>query len=170
VALIKIKETPTLKQLRVRLAIREKEYRNNPAPWKAVSLMLDKWVQDNFKTEGGKVGGWVAFKVGGRWIKQGQISRREGAQEGIGRKTKTRALDTSAKLLQDTGRLRASFFPFASRFNAGIMSNLPYAKAHNEGIPKKGLPARRMLPKRREVIKQAKEILQRMTYNTLKKK
>ena len=61
------------------------------------------WVQKNFKGEGKAVGGWAPFKAGGRWRK------------GFG-------LDTSAKLLQDTGALRASFLPFASKTDAGIGS------------------------------------------------
>lgn len=112
----------------------------------AVSIYLDKWVQDNFKTEGGNVGGWEPFAYGGR----------------VGAK----GIDTSAKLLQDTGRLRASFLPFATRTNAGIGSDLPYSKDHEEGI---GVTRRRILPERSEVWPMAKKIYDNFVKRVIKK-
>lgn len=35
-------------------------------PHKKISIMLDRWVQVNFKTEGGKIGGWAPIKRDGR--------------------------------------------------------------------------------------------------------
>lgn len=35
-------------------------------PHKEISIMLDGWVQRNFKTEGGNVGGWEAIRRQGR--------------------------------------------------------------------------------------------------------
>ncbi len=92
-----------------------------------VSIWLLKWVNDNFKSQGGKVGGWKPFKLGGRRIPGGGI-------------------DASAKLLQDTGRLRLSFHPHHSRNSAGVGSGLRYSITHELGLPHKNLPARRMLP------------------------
>ncbi len=92
-----------------------------------VSIWLMRWLNENFKTEGGKVGGWKPFKLGGRRLPGGGI-------------------DATAKLLQDTGRLRKSFSPFYSRNTAGIGSSLSYSVAHEIGLPVKNLPARRMLP------------------------
>ena len=86
-------------------------------PHKKISIMLDSWVQRNFKTEGGNVGGWASIKRDGR-------------------------------ILQDTGRLRASFLPFFNKKDAGIGSDLPYSKAHEEGI---GVEQRRILPETPEV-------------------
>jgi len=103
---------------------------------KQVSVFLDAWVQQNFRTEGGKVGGWEPFKAGGRYIRG--------------------TLDTSAKLLQDTGALRASYRAFASSNNAGIGSRLPYAETHEEGI---GVPARRMVPEGPDVSDEVRDIL-----------
>jgi phage gpG-like protein len=92
-----------------------------------VSIWLLRWVNTNFKTEGGSVGGWKPFKHGGRILPSGNI-------------------DTEAKLLQDTGRLRASFNPFFSKTVAGIGSGLRYSVTHELGLPHRNLPARRMLP------------------------
>ena len=115
-------------------------------PFKKISIFLDNWVQKNFKTQGQMVGGWEPFKIGGRWIKG-------------------KGLDTGAKLLQDTGRLRASFLPFASKNDAGIGSDLPYSKIHQEG---KGVPKRRVLPQKGEVFDDAKKILENHVIKSIK--
>ncbi len=92
---------------------------------KKISIFLDGWVQRNFKTQGSNVGGWDKLKLGGR--------RRKGG-----------GFDNNAKILQDTGRLKASFKPFSTKANAGIGSNLPYSKIHEKGL--NGMKKRRMLP------------------------
>lgn len=99
---------------------------------KKISIFLDQWVQENFKTEGGKVGGWKPLAAGGRWRK------------GIG-------LDTSASILRDTGEMRESFKPFSSELNAGIGSLLKRSKAHDEG--EGHLPQRMILPRDEHVMK-----------------
>ncbi len=100
--------------------------RNPTMANRQVSVWLARWVNDNFKSEGGNVGKWKPFKAGGR-LRNGRV-------------------DTTAKLLQDTGALRASFLPFHSRKVAGIGANAPYSIYHELGIPSRGLPSRRMLP------------------------
>ena len=128
---------PTAKELGKRNAKRLRKLKNSKVAYAKVSIMLDRWVQDNFKTEGGKVGGWLPLQAGGRY--------------------KGGVFDPSAKILQDEGRLRSSFLPFATRSNAGIGSDLPYSKKHEEGLV--GMPERRMLPERGEVIDEAIDIL-----------
>lgn len=124
-----------MRELRANLA-------NMDEPMAKISIMLDRWVQRNFKTQGGKVGGWKPLKAGGRWVK---------------RRGKGRYFDTSAKILQDTGRLRASMFPFATANKAGIGSSLSYAKNHEEGI---GVPVRRMLPESKDVLQKAQQLIE----------
>jgi len=101
--------------------------RNPKQANREVSIWLMRWLNENFKSQGGKVGGWKPFKLGGRRMPGGGI-------------------DASAKLLQDTGRLRKSFSPFYSRNTAGIGSDLNYSVAHEIGLPVRNLPARRILP------------------------
>jgi len=118
---------------------------NNPHA--RIAVFLDGWVQRNFKTEGGKVGGWKPFKNGGR-VSANETKGSESFQSYVGFKSgggfvADGFLDRSAKLLQDTGRLKLSVIPFSSKANAGIGSDLPYSKPHNEG---KGVPKRRILP------------------------
>lgn len=128
---------PTLEQLEARNKRRKDKLSKMENAFQPASVYLDRWVQTNFKSEGGNVGGWEPFKLGGRRLKGGGI-------------------DPSAKLLQDTGRLRASFFPFATRRDGGIASDLPYAKVHHKGEGR--LPERRLLPKKAEVIDKIRKI------------
>ncbi len=114
---------PAIRQLR----IVARKVKNTRIPNRQISIWLMRWVNENFKSQGGKVSGWKPFKLGGRRLKGGGIDR-------------------SAKLLQDTGRLRASFSPFHSRFVAGVGSDLNYSLTHELGLPHRNLPSRRMIP------------------------
>lgn len=127
----------TVQQLRKRNADAVAALSALNVPLAQVSVFLDRWVQTNFKTEGGKVGGWKSFRLGGRITRDGQI-------------------DTSAKLLQDTGRLRASFTPFSTEDTAGIYSDTSYAEKHEQGV---GVPRRRMLPEKMDVIEDVRKII-----------
>jgi hypothetical protein len=97
-------------------------------------------VQQNFRTQGGNVGGWTPFARGGRRLRGGGI-------------------DTSAMLLQDKGALRLSFRMFWDRKQAGIGSKLKYSKPHEEG--NSHVPKRRMLPQERDVIRPVLRIYNR---------
>ena len=134
--LIKVETTPTLEQVKARWGKRFDDLKDKSVPYKKASIYLDRWVQTNFKTEGGKVGGWKPLAAGGRY-KKGKF-------------------DANAKILQDTARLKFSFIPWATKTNAGIGSDIPYSEPHEKGL--NGLPMRRMLPRRREVIGDIREI------------
>lgn len=135
-----------VKKLQERYKKRGKEIKTG-SHFQEASIIMDQWVQKNFKTEGALVGGWKELAAGGRYVRGG--------------------FDTSAKILQDTGRLRSSFLPFYSPMNAGIGSDIPYAEKHEEG--KDGLPKRRMLPERKDVWPKIKEMFNRKIMEILKK-
>lgn len=140
---VEFKVKPTLDALKKRHDAALAALKKTEVAMRKVSIMLDQWVQRNFKGEGSLVGGWAPFVHGGR------VTRARGGPA---------IVDTSAKLLQDTGRLRSSYVPFSSRNNAGIGSDLPYAENHNEGLGP--LPARRMVPEEPEVLTKIEEILE----------
>ncbi len=129
----------------------ERKFRNRIAsmkdlskPMKKISIMIDRWTQDNFRTEGGNVGGWAPLAHGGRFVKKNGVW----------------TLDENAKILHDTGALRISTLPFHTKRNAGIGSELPYAKKHNEG--EDGLHVRRIIPDKSEdkdIMTKSKQIL-----------
>lgn len=137
-----------LKDVRKQNRERIKELQKLDIPMKKASIYLDRWVQSNFKSEGGKVGGWQPFARGGRVTSDG--------------------IDTSARLLQDTGRLRASFLPFATKKTAGISSDLDYAKTHEYGTG--DVPMRRMLPEKADVIDDIRRILKDFAVDAIKVK
>lgn len=114
---------------------------------KRVATFLDGWVQQNFKSQGGNVGGWDPLDRGGRWIRG-------------------KGLDFTAKILQHTGDLRLSHQPFATRDNAGIGSDLPYSEFHDEGI---GVPQRRTLPEESDVKAEVYDIFEGFFNSEIKK-
>lgn len=122
------KFNPPLNRINRKISSAGRKLSKIEVPNKKCSILLDQWVLQNFATQGGKVGGWPPFKhpEWGRYL------------PGVG-------WDPSAKLLQDTGRLKRSFRPWYNRRTAGIGSNLPYSKPHEEGTSK--LPQRRILPR-----------------------
>jgi phage gpG-like protein len=151
--LINMEMKPTLEQVKVRAAAMRKELQDRRDPNARVMVYLDQWVQHNFRSEGGKVGGWAPLAAGGRW------------------KTFSRGavFDPNAKILQDTGRLRQSFVPFDRGGNkVGIGSDVPYSKKHEDG--EGNLPQRRMLPKKAEVLPDVRRIYAHFVGETVRRK
>lgn len=122
---------PPLRRVQDELRHRIEKLTDLREPNQKVAIILDRWVQRNFRGQGALVGGWTPFKRGGRPTKGGGI-------------------DASAKLLQDTGALRLSFRMFWDSRQAGIGSRLKYSKPHEDGTSR--LPQRRMLPTEADVI------------------
>lgn len=131
----------------IRPAIRKDAFRN-------IAVAMGEWTDRNIKTEGGKVdGGWPPFKHGGRlkWIEG------EGA-----------IIDSSAKLLQDTGTLKNKTDIAWKSMNATVFTAVDYASFHDEGIPGK-LPQRRILPNQDEAMPLAVRVI-KWTLKELNKK
>lgn len=144
---VKFKIKPPMEEVAARFEQRRKNFSDFEPAHKKVAIYFDSWVQRNFKKEGSELGSdaWPAFFFGGRVVNGG--------------------VDTSAKLLQDTGRLRLSFLPFADKKNAGIGSELLYSENHEEGL---GTPKRRILPIADEVRERITEILELHGRKTLR--
>lgn len=134
---ITVKLNPSTKHIIKAMENLRRSVLDTKSPHQQIAVMLDAWVQRNFKSSGKKVGGWKPLALGGRWTGNG----------------KNRHFDSSAKVLMDTGRLRASFLPFHNKKTAGIGSKLIYSKKHEEGDPPT-LPQRRILPVSNEVNKE----------------
>jgi len=78
------------------------------ARWAVLTL---NWINRNFATEGGMVGGWKPLSP------NTLAARRSGA----------------GRILQDTGRLRASFIPRWNDKQASVGSAISYSRFHEEG-------------------------------------
>lgn len=94
-----------------------------------------KWVVKNFEAEG----------LEGRWKPLSPTT--------LARRRKGRGSGPTAKILQDTRRLLMSFNKGAtgnvdrlSRNTVEVGSSLVYARAHDQGVPARNLPARPILP------------------------
>lgn len=134
-----IDSKPNATWFRARLAKAKRNLDDRRPAYKKVAVLFDQWVQRNFKLEGAFVGGWEPFAAGGRWVKG-------------------KGLDTTAKLLQDKGRMKSSFVPFVNARDVGIGSDIPYAKKHEKGVD---VPERRMLPNSEEAKGPVNELLQK---------
>lgn len=156
---VKMELRPTVAQLKVRAEAMRKALADRRDPNQRVMVYLDQWVQRNFRSEGGKVGGWKPLAAGGRWKTAGKGGPRE-----------RHVFDPNAKILQDTGRLRLSFVPFErDRGNTvGIGSDVPYSEKHEKGLD--GMPERRMLPKRAEVLPDVKRIYAHFVGETIRRR
>lgn len=120
-----------------------KKIHNPRAFYKRTTIYLDRWVMDNLKGEGSKVGGWTPFKIGGRFTGKGD----------------NRKFDSSAKLLQDTGKLRASLRHQSTMKGAKVFTRLRYAVVHDQGSGR--LPKRQLIPKWQQVRNPVMKILQK---------
>ena len=103
-----------------------------------IAMRLRSLVIKNFETQSNNGIKWAPFKAGGRWKSEGKGKKR------------TRTLDRSAKLLQDTGNLRVSFTELWSNDLTGVgakaSAGVNYAIVHEMGSTKRKIPARPMLP------------------------
>lgn len=128
--------------------------KDGSVPMRQVAVLLDQWVQRNFQTQGDKVGGWNPFKYGGRLTTKAKAT---GKVDG-------RYVNSTAKLLRNTGAMQHSFLPFIRNASAGIGSELPYSKYHEEG---EGWMHRRLLPENKDVDADVKSIFDAFIKRTL---
>lgn len=162
---------PPLKELEAELRRERERLKQQEAlssDWmvmmKKVGVFLDRWVQLNFRSEGGKVGGWTPLApstIAGR-VRRNLRSTRQGRNI----RGRTSAVPISAgrfKMLQVSGRLRSSYHPFAKKDDAGIGSKIPYAEPLHKGASKPGtawrLPARPQVPEHKHVDRDIRKII-----------
>lgn len=125
-----------------KLAVLADALKKREAPNKEISVHLYSWVMRNFDAEGSPTGKpWAPLKE--------STARRvvNGKQRGY------------HPILQVTGELRISFSPIFDNKQAGVgvpaNSNTAKAKkaaAHQYGVPENNLPARPMLPNKKQVL------------------
>lgn len=107
---------------------------------KASGIQMHTDVMMTFSAQGATFGRpkWEPLKAGGRYVSTKS-------------KTKKRRFQTAYMILQDTGALRASYFPLYDDKLAGVgavsaKEHADLAEAHQFGVPSRNLPARPMLP------------------------
>ena len=103
----------------------------------AALTVVDRWVQDNFKTEGGKIGGWQP-------LKPATLRQRRGGGGKV-------------MILQDTGQLRQRWKHILQGFKTAILqSGVSYGIYHDQGT--KRLPKRQILPEQKEINPALKKV------------
>ena len=128
-----------LKQLLIRLNKLPPKLRRKEPMFKKIAVYLNQWMGKNFRQQG-----WLAHKKRWEKLKPATIARR---RKGRGK--------GSIKILQDTGRGKASIKTYASTSQAKVFTRLSYMIAHQTG---KGVPERRILPEREQVMKKVVQI------------
>lgn len=108
------------------------KYIGNPlSTFKFARIVMIKDVFDHFNKEQAPEGAWQPLKM---------IGMSKGGKITSYRIKKGKA--SSAKILQDTGRLRNSITGVATSQGAEVGTNLVYAPIHQFGSQKKNIPAR----------------------------
>lgn len=117
------------------------------------TVIIDKWIQKNFQTEGKEVGGWEDL------AEATKERRRKGKKKAKGH-----------KILQDTGQLKTRWKHFFNHKIARVTSNVRYAVYHDsEKKPRKYLPRRQILPDSKHIEKQLEKIYDDFASREIKK-
>ena len=135
----------------------DNDLKKSEVAYKQSTIIFDLWIQDNFKTEGGKVVGWKQL-----------------ADSTLGAISKTRRggvhlkkVKHGPKILQGrSGWLKSHWKPYWTSKSGGIYSEAEvsggvyYGVFHNSDKPRKRLPQRRILPYNKEVWPTIKKIFE----------
>jgi len=142
-----------LKRVMNKLAKLDKNIRQPKKMFLKISVVLDKWVQENFERDGGLAhsGGWKPLKpvkFRGSMHSGARVKSSKGKKKG--RKSR---LVVNARILRDTGKGRASIKTKHWGRGAQVSTTeKTYMAAHHEGDG--NLPVRRVIPRHRDVRKQ----------------
>jgi phage gpG-like protein len=132
-----------LEAVKRRLDKVERETKNATAAYAQSIALVDRFVQENFKSQGGKVGGWAP-------LKQSTIKARRNKKKG------------SIKILQDNGLLRMNWKHVYDHKSGSLVSGVYYGIFHDSDKPRtSSLPRRRILPTQKEMWPKIKEIFER---------
>jgi len=135
------------KELDAKLKKLAKQVAQPKLMFKQIVVEVDAWVLRNIQREGKLIqaGGWRPFKpftYKGKLYTRGRIIK--GRSTGKAYPKWKWKVDSRARLLQDTGRLRQSIRHSYSRWSGKVFTRLPYAIDHHTGTSK--LPARPIIP------------------------
>jgi len=108
-------------------------YRDRRKPMAEVKMIMLQDVDRHFQREEGPDGKWAPLKVYRLKGGKAESFRLKGGKA------------SKAKILQKTGRLRASETGVSSNDGAEVGTNVPYGRKHQEGDPSKGLAQRAFL-------------------------
>jgi len=109
-------------------------------------VIVDRWIQKNFQSEGGPQGGWEPLKT----------STIKGRKRG------------GDRILQDTGILKSRWKHLYTPEKAAVMSGVDYGVYHDSDKPRKKLPHRKILPREKQIMPLLLKIYKKFIGMTLK--
>lgn len=108
-------------------------------------VVLDRWIQKNFDTEGQlAVGGWQPLSP------STLLARAKGWGNYKHHKS------ASPKILQDTGKLKTNWKHYYDKRRAWIRAGVIYAVTHQEGLG--NVPRRPLIPTKKQIMPALKKI------------
>lgn len=130
---------------------KQKKLDNRTLTNKKAVILLDRWIQKNFQSEGdlaypGK--GWEPLDP------KTIAARRKGEK-----------IDREDKILQDTGQLRSRWKHTWTQRSAKIQSGVDYGEYHEKG---KGVPERRVLPTEEQIMPELLKLFGKFVQTSLK--
>lgn len=96
----------------------------------AAVVDLDKWIVKNFEVEG-----------------------RNHANKSLKWKKSKRAIKEHGKTLSDKGLLKRNWDHKATQRTGTLKSDMSYSRSHEDGVPKRNLPQRKILPEEKQAQK-----------------
>lgn len=130
-----------LKEAQAMLAKAKSRMGSAEPSFKRSVAVIDGWIQRNFRTEGGKVGGWAP-------LADSTIERRLKKNEKRSKKKKSTQTG-KIMILQDDGDLREHWKHTWGKDHAAVVSAVEYGIFHETGTKK--MPQRRILPTLEEI-------------------
>lgn len=104
-------------------------------------IIVDRWIQKNFASEGAPVGGWAPLKP------LTIARRREGKKKNKGH-----------RILQDAGQLKTRWKHYWTDRSAIVRSGVDYGIYHDSDKPRTVLPRRQILPDEKHIIRDIEKI------------
>ena len=108
-------------------------------------VIVDRWIQKNFESEGEPFGGWTPLSP-------------------VTIAMRTRNKEGNVRILQDTGQLKTRWKHLYDEKTAAIQSGVPYATLHNNGGWTKfggslvRVPKRQILPEKEHIWDKLKKL------------
>ena len=131
-------------------ATEEKLQKRKTANAQAV-VIIDKWIQDNFKKEGKGTGLDTPWAPLAKSTKEQRKRKKKGN-----------------KILQITGQLRSRWKHQYTNEIAMVQSNVPYAYPHDSDGPRRKLPRRQILPDYKHIEKTLSKIFENFAEKAVK--
>jgi phage gpG-like protein len=132
------------------------------------TIILDRWVQKNFQSEGQMAYSGQGWKPLAESTKAGRLGQRrvKEAAKAKGKPVKTATI----KILQQSGWLRNRWKHFWNDKYAIIQSGVDYGIYHDSDAPRKKLPQRKITPTEKQIMPELLKLFGKFIKTSLSKR